>query len=59
MKWLQEISRRSSIAGQLFTFLWEQRLWWLVPFVVMLLLFTALLIVAQSTPLAPFIYTLF
>ena len=59
MKWLKSISRRSSIVGELLRFLWEQRLWWLVPFVTLLLLFAILLVFAQSSPLAPFIYTLF
>jgi hypothetical protein len=33
--------------------------WWLLPMVVVLLLFGILLILASATPLGPFIYTLF
>jgi len=59
MKWLQRIAGRSAVVGELFRFLWQQRLWWMIPMVSVLLLFGLLLIFAQSSPLAPFVYTLF
>ena len=59
MKWLRQIKSRSSIIGELMGFLWQQRLWWLIPMVCVLLLFGLLLLFAQSSPLAPFVYTLF
>ncbi len=46
-------------AGELLTFLWSRKLWWLVPMVALLLVFGLLLIFASATGLAPFIYTLF
>ena len=45
--------------GELFQFLWARRLWWLIPFVAILILTGVLLIVGQVTGVAPFIYTLF
>ena len=48
-----------STTGELFKFLWQQRLWWLMPMVAMLILLSALVILGQATPLGPFIYTLF
>lgn len=59
MKWVRRLTSRSSVIGELFRFLWRERLWWLLPMVTILLLFGLLLLVAQSAPLAPFIYTLF
>ena len=59
MKWLRSVSRRSAVMGELVRFLWQQRLWWLIPMVVVLLGLGVLLFLAQSTPLAPFVYTLF
>ena len=59
MKWVRQIANRSSVIGELFKFLWQQRLWWLIPMMVVLVLFGVLLIFAQSSPIAPFIYTLF
>ncbi len=44
---------------QLFVFLWERKQWWLLPVVIVLALFGALLILAQGSVLGPFIYTLF
>ncbi|MEK6710525.1 MAG: DUF5989 family protein [Nitrospinota bacterium] len=45
--------------GELFSFLWENKLWWMAPVVVVLLMFAGLLFLAQSSALAPFVYTLF
>ena len=59
MRWVKRLKNRSSVVGELFQFLWQQRLWWLIPMVTVLLLFGILLLFAQSSPLAPFIYTLF
>lgn len=59
MKWMRRLGNRLAIVRELFAFLWEQKLWWLIPMMVVLLLFGALLLFAQSSPLAPFIYTLF
>lgn len=50
---------RGGEAGELLKFLWEAKLWFLIPFVLVLLLFGLLLIFAQATGVAPFIYTLF
>jgi hypothetical protein len=50
---------RLGVAGELLAFLWERKLWWMIPMVVVLLAFGLLLILAQSSAIAPFIYTLF
>jgi len=47
------------ILGELLRFLWRRKLWWLIPLIVMLILFVILLVAAQGSALAPFIYTLF
>ncbi len=44
---------------ELFMYLWKRRLWWLIPMVVMLLVFTALFVLASASGIGPFIYTLF
>ena len=59
MKWMRRITARASVVGELFRFLWQRRLWWVMPLVGMLLLFGILLLFAQSSPIAPFVYTLF
>jgi hypothetical protein len=50
---------RFGIAGELMSFLWQRKLWWLIPMVFVLLLFGGLMVTAQSSALGPFIYTLF
>lgn len=44
---------------ELWMFLRERKKWWLLPILVILLLVGALLIFAQGSALAPFIYTIF
>jgi uncharacterized protein DUF5989 len=59
MKMADGIRQRFGIAGELMAFLWERKLWWLIPMVFVLLVFGGLMVTAQSSALGPFIYTLF
>jgi hypothetical protein len=59
MKIGQGLTSRLGIAGELLSFLWERKLWWLIPMVLVLLAFGGLMVTAQSSALGPFIYTLF
>ena len=59
MKFTEDLKTRFGIAGELLGFLWERKLWWLIPMVLVLLAFGGLLVTAQSSALGPFIYTLF
>ena len=59
MKFVKNFVSRLTIAGELFQFLWERKLWWLFPMVFILLAFGILLVMTQGSAVAPFIYTLF
>jgi hypothetical protein len=59
MKAAKNVATGLGTAGELLQFLWERKLWWMIPFVVTLLAVAALLLVGQTTGVAPFIYTLF
>lgn len=48
-----------SIAGELIQALWQRRLWWLIPLVVVLLAFALMVLLASTSGIGPFIYTLF
>ena len=48
-----------SLLKELWLFLRVRKKWWLLPIVVVLLLVGALLVFAQTSVLAPFIYTVF
>lgn len=56
---LRSMSSNFGVVGELLSFLWARKLWWLIPMVTVLLLFGLLLIFASASGLAPFIYTLF
>jgi hypothetical protein len=59
VKLTHKIAGRASIMGELLGFLWERKLWWMIPMVTVLVLFGALMFLAQGSALSPFIYTLF
>jgi hypothetical protein len=59
MKYGEGMRTRFGIAGELLSFLWQQKMWWLIPMVLVLLAFGGLMVTAQSSALGPFIYTLF
>lgn len=50
---------RVTLIGRLCAYLWRERLWWLVPMVVMLFTIGGFLLFTQSSAVAPFMYTLF
>lgn len=59
MKWIKKAKAKFGIVGEFFEFLWKEKVWWMIPMVAVLLLFGLLIVFAQSSPVAPFIYTLF
>ena len=58
-KFFRSMSSNVGIVGQLMNFLWQRKLWWLIPMVMVLLIFGLLLIFAAASGVGPFIYTLF
>ena len=50
---------RFAISGELIAFLWGRKLWWLLPMVIMLLVFGLLIVFAEASGAGPFIYALF
>lgn len=59
MKFIQVTRRRFGIAGELVSFFMSHKRWWMLPMICVLLLLAVTLILAQSSAIAPFIYTLF
>jgi len=59
MKIARENLDKFGIAGELLAFLWHRKLWWMIPFVAVLLLFGILIVVGSTTGVGPFVYTLF
>jgi hypothetical protein len=50
---------RLAIIREFFEFLRERKRWWIAPILVFLVLFGVLVILAGTSTLAPFIYSLF
>ena len=57
---MRDMFARMGILGELLQFLWARKLYWIIPMIVVLLVFAVLIILgATAGPAAPFIYTLF
>ena len=50
---------QTSLLREFWAFMRVRKKWWLAPIMIMLLLVGVLLVFAQSSVLAPFIYTIF
>ena len=50
---------KQSLIKEFFLFVKEEKKWWLVPLLAVLLLVGAIMVFAGSSPLAPFLYPLF
>lgn len=54
MRTLKYIGR---LIGEFFGFAWQNKAWWIIPIVLVLLILTVFIV--TGTSVAPFIYTLF
>jgi hypothetical protein len=59
MSFTQVVTRRFGIAGELLSFFASHKRWWMLPMIIVVLFMGVLMILAQSSAIAPFIYTLF
>lgn len=56
---LQDFFVRLGVLGELLAFLWKRKLYWMLPMVITLIVFALLIVLGGSSPVGPFIYTLF
>tara|TARA_B110000263_G_scaffold248941_1_gene265101 strand:+ start:690 stop:872 length:183 start_codon:yes stop_codon:yes gene_type:complete len=56
---LRKMVVNMGVFGEIITFLWQRKLWWMIPMVVVLMSFGMLLMFASASGVGPFIYTLF
>lgn len=59
MRFFRKIGLWLGVTGSLLGYFWRNKMWWLVPMIALLVIFGAILIIGQSTPLGAFIYTIF
>lgn len=50
---------RFELLFELIGFLWQYKLWWMVPVIIVMVILTSVILFVQGTGLAPFIYPLF
>jgi hypothetical protein len=58
MKFIKGVFSRAGELSDLFKFLWKAKMWFIIPFIVLLIAFGLLVFFAQATGVAPFIYSL-
>lgn len=56
---LRDFMARMGVLGELLGFLWKRKLYWLIPMVLVLMVFILLIVAGSNSAIAPFIYTLF
>lgn len=55
---IQDFFMRLGILGELLSFLWKRKLYWMLPLIITLLVFGVLIMIGSSGPLGWFIYPL-
>lgn len=53
------MSKRRGLVGEFWEFMKVRKKWWLAPIIIVMVLVGGLLVFAQGSALAPFIYTIF
>ncbi|MFI5347960.1 MAG: DUF5989 family protein [Elusimicrobiota bacterium] len=56
---VRDAVRRMGVVGDLLAFLWRERLWWMIPMLIALILVALLVILGSNPAVAPFVYVLF
>ena len=59
MQVLRDMGYKIGIAGELLAYLWQRKLWWMIPIVFVLLILGLLVVFGSTTGIGPGIYTLF
>jgi hypothetical protein len=53
-----QVTGRASTLAEVFSFLWERKLWWMMPLFILLLLLGLIIVLGQSAAVAPWLYPL-
>lgn len=56
---VQDMFMRMGVLGELLSFLWKRKLYWLIPMMLVLFIFAVIIIIGSTGPGGAFIYTLF
>jgi hypothetical protein len=56
---MRDFVARMGVLGELLMFLWKRKLYWMIPMILTLMIFAVLIVLGNTSGVAPFIYTLF
>ena len=56
---MNDLFMRFGILGELLAMLWRRKLYWLIPMMLILMVFAVVIIIGNAGPAGVFIYTLF
>lgn len=56
---MRDIGNRLGIIGEMGKFLWKRKLFWLIPMMLVLMIFAVIIVLGSNPVTSPFIYTLF
>ena len=59
MSLIKKMQDRLGIAGELLAFLWANKLWWMIPMIIILAGLGLFIFMATQTGAAPLVYSLF
>jgi hypothetical protein len=59
MSFVKNMRSKLGVAGELIQFFGQNKRWWLLPMIALLLVLGGLIVLAQTSALTPFIYSLF
>ncbi len=54
----EQIAGRATVIQEVFAFLWQRKMWWLIPVAGLVFLISLLLVLVQLSAAAPWLYPL-
>ena len=55
---LEQLNKNQSLLGEFWTFIKQEKLWWMTPIILVLLAMVGFILFAESAPVLPYIYAL-
>lgn len=55
---LAQLEKKQSLLGEFWTFIKQEKLWWMTPIILVLLAMVGFILFAESAPVLPYIYAL-
>lgn len=53
---VQSLATRAGTVGELLAFLWQRKLWWMIPLIVLLAIILLVVVIAQTSAVTGWMY---